>query len=225
MNQTESLKQQAALKAIEYLKYDMTLGVGTGSTVDYFIDALAQHKHMIKEVVSSSNRSTDRLESHQIRVVELNQVSSLDLYIDGADEITQHLMMIKGGGGALTREKVCAAASKQMICIADESKQVDVLGRFPLPVAVIKMARSYVARQLVKLGGQPILREGFLTDNGNFILDVHLLDMTDPVLMEQTINQIPGVVTCGLFAKRPADMAIIAQADGIKCIKQNTSVV
>ena len=214
-------KKQAAEAAIQYINYDMTLGVGTGSTVDFFIDALAPHKGKLKEVISSSNRSTERLKSHNIRVVELNQVAALDLYVDGADEITPHRMMIKGGGGALTREKICAAAAKKFLCIVDPSKQVDVLGQFPLPVAVVEMARSFVARELVKLGGQPILRENFRTDNGHVILDVHHLDILNPIDLERTINQIPGVVTCGLFAQRPADIVLVGHADEVLCLNDD----
>ncbi len=217
MNQNE-LKRNAALAAMEYLQDGMALGVGTGSTVDHLIDALANTRRRPDVVVSSSERSTARLRDAGIEVVELAEVGTLDLYIDGADEATKHRHLVKGGGGALTREKVLAAASRKFVCIADESKLVGMLGRFPLPVEVVPMARSYVSRQFVKAGGQPIWRDGFVTDNGNQILDVHNLTIANPLEMESRFNQIAGVVTVGLFARRPADVLLIAAAGGIKTI-------
>jgi ribose 5-phosphate isomerase A len=214
-----TLKQQAAQAAITYVQDDSIVGVGTGSTVNFFIDELAKIKGRIQGAVSSSEASTQRLKAANIRVFELNNTGDLDVYIDGADEITEHLAMIKGGGGALTREKIVAAASRQFICIADASKLVGVLGKFPLPVEVIPMARSYVARQLVKLGGRPVLRENFTTDNGNVILDVHGLNILNPVELETEINQIVGVVTNGLFARRGADVALIARPEGVQTLQ------
>lgn len=208
------LKKQAAEAAIAFVKPGMTVGVGTGSTVRYFIEALADMKHDIEASVSSSEASTKLLKEFGIPVIELNSAGTLPLYVDGADEADEHKRLIKGGGGALTREKVIAAASEQFVCIIDETKQVDVLGRFPLPVEVIPMARSYVAREMVKLGGQPELREGFTTDNGNVILDVYNLRIVDPIDVESKVNQIPGVVTVGLFAARRADKIIVAQENG-----------
>lgn len=202
-------KQLAAEAALQHVVEDAVLGVGTGSTVNLFIDALAARKLRIKGAVSSSNASTQRLQGHGIEVFDLNAVGDIELYVDGADEADKHLRLIKGGGAALTREKIIAAAAHRFICIADESKLVDVLGRFPLPVEVIPMARSYVGRQLVKLGGQPVWREGCVTDNGNLILDVHGLRIVDPVRLETDINQIAGVVTVGLFARRGADVLIL----------------
>lgn len=212
-------KQLAAEAALEYVDDDMILGVGTGSTVNFFIDVLAARKLRIRGAVSSSEASTQRLQRHGIDVFDLNAVGDIELYVDGADEADKHLRLIKGGGAALTREKIVAAASRRFICIADESKLVDVLGRFPLPVEVIPMARSYVARQLVKLGGQPIWREGVVTDNGNAILDVHGLSIVDPLKLETDINQIPGVVTVGLFARRPADLLIVGGKEGVKTLR------
>jgi ribose 5-phosphate isomerase A len=203
-------KRQAALKAIDYVEDDMIVGVGTGSTVAYFIDALAAWKDRIAGAVSSSDQSTARLASHGIEVIDLNAAGPLSLYVDGADECDPHKRLIKGGGAALTREKIIAEASKTFVCIVDPSKQVPVLGRFPLPVEVIPMARSLVARELVRLsGGQPVWRDGVVTDNGNVILDVHNLSIVDPVALETAINQIPGVVSVGLFARRPADVVIV----------------
>ncbi len=203
-------KQRAAEKAVEYVEDGMIVGVGTGSTVAYFIDALAAWKDRIAGAVSSSEQSTMRLRSHGIEVLDLNAAGPLSLYVDGADECDPHKRLIKGGGAALTREKIIAEASERFICIIDPSKQVDVLGRFPLPVEVIPMARSLVARQLLRLtGGQPVWRDGVVTDNGNLILDVHNLSIVDPVGMEREINQIPGVVSVGLFARRPADVVIV----------------
>jgi len=216
MNQDE-LKRQAAEEAIKYVKGGV-VGVGTGSTVNHFIDLLATIKHQIEGAVSSSEASTERMKGLGITVLDLNASGELDIYVDGADESTQHLHLIKGGGGALTREKIVAAASKRFICIADESKLVDVLGEFPLPVEVIPMARSHVARQLVKMGGTPVWRENFTTDNGNIILDIHNLKIINPVEMEQQINNIPGVVTVGIFALRPADILILGSENGARVI-------
>jgi ribose 5-phosphate isomerase A len=212
-------KQQAAEAALTYVEEDTVIGIGTGSTVNLFIDALAARKLRIRGAVSSSEASTTRLKSHHIDVLDLNSTGDLDLYVDGADESDSQLRLIKGGGAALTREKIVAAAAKRFVCIADESKLVDVLGRFPLPVEVIPMARSYVARQLVLLGGHPVWRERAVTDNGNHIIDVHNLRITDPVGLESTINQIVGVVTVGLFAKRPADVLILGTDAGVRTLK------
>ena len=211
-------KQRAALAALKYIEEDTIIGVGTGSTVNLFIDALAEKKLRIRGAVSSSNASTERLRGHGIEIFELNAVGNIDVYVDGADEADPHLRLIKGGGAALTREKIVAAASRRFICIVDSSKQVNILGRFPLPVEVIPMARSYVARQLMKLGGQPVWREGVITDNGNMILDVHGLSIVDPLNLETQINQIVGVVTVGLFAHRPADVLIVGSAESVKIL-------
>lgn len=211
-------KRLAAEAALPYVTDDMVLGVGTGSTVNLFIDALGRAKLRIRGAVSSSEATTARLNALHIPVLELNETGDLDLYIDGADEATSELKLIKGGGAALTREKIVAAASKRFICIADQSKLVKVLGKFPLPIEVIPMARSYVARQMVKLGGQPVWRERTVTDNGNQIIDVHYLQITDPVALENTINQIAGVVTVGLFAQRGADMLILGGESGVRTI-------
>ncbi len=213
------MKKAAAEKAIEFIQPDTIVGVGTGSTVNYFIDALATIKNQIIGAVSSSEQSSQRLKEHGIEVFDLNSVDNLDVYIDGADEITKHMAMIKGGGAALTREKIVAAVAKKFICIADNSKQVDILGRFPLPVEVIPMARSYVARELVKLGGDPEYRQGVVTDNGNVILDVHNLNILDPKALETQINNIVGVVTNGLFALRGADILVLSTNQGTKIIK------
>jgi len=213
-------KQLAAEAALQFIQDDMVIGVGTGSTVNFFIDGLVAQKLRIKGAVSSSEASTARLKKHGIEVLDLNSVGELSVYVDGADETDEHLRLIKGGGGALTREKIVAAASQRFICVVDDTKLVNVLGKFPLPVEVIPMARSYVARQLVKLGGQPVLRTGFTTDNGNVILDVHHLTILDPVALETTINQIVGVVCVGLFASRPADLLIIGSDSGTKTIKR-----
>jgi ribose 5-phosphate isomerase A len=215
-----TLKQMAAEAAIAYVPDDSIVGVGTGSTVNHFIAALGRIKGRLQGAVASSEASAKLLREAGIRVQDLNSSGDLDIYVDGADEVTEHLHMIKGGGGALTREKIVAAASRKFICIADASKFVGVLGAFPLPVDVIPMARSYVARQLVKLGGQPVLREGFTTDNGNVILDVHGLTILDPVALEAAINQIPGVVTNGLFARRGADVLLLASASGVRTLKR-----
>jgi len=215
----DDMKKAAAIKALDYIKADTIVGVGTGSTVNHFIDALATIKDKIIGAVSSSDGSTERLKSHGIEVFDLNNVDGIDVYVDGADEINPHMHMIKGGGAALTREKIVAAVAKTFVCIADDTKQVPMLGRFPLPVEVIPMARSYVARELVKLGGDPSYRLGVVTDNGNVILDVHNLEILDPKALENSINAIAGVVTNGLFANRPADVLIIGTADGAKIVK------
>jgi len=213
----DELKQQVAKAAIEYVKEGI-IGVGTGSTANYFIEELAKVKHKIDGAVASSEVTAERLRGHGIEVYDMNEIDTLDVYVDGADEITEHMHMLKGGGGALTREKIVAAVAKTFVCICDESKYVPVLGKFPLPVEVLPMARSQVARALVKVGGQPKLRD-FTTDNGNVILDVHNLTIEDPVAMETEINQIVGVVTNGLFAARPANVLLLATADGVKTYK------
>jgi len=217
---TNALKKSAAEAAVAYVQDDMVVGVGTGSTVNFFIDALAAKKGRIKATVASSEASTQRLRALNIRVAELNDTDGCDVYIDGADEVTEHLAMIKGGGAALTREKIVAAASRKFVCIADESKLVGVLGKFPLPVEVIPMARSYVARQLVKLGGMPQLRTGVTTDNGNVILDVRGLTILKPMELEADINNIAGVVTNGIFARRPADVLLLASGSGVRTLKR-----
>ena len=214
----DELKQQAAEAALKFVDDDMIVGVGTGSTVNFFIDALAGIKHRINGAVSSSVATEERLRAHNIPVLSLNNAGILPIYVDGADEATKHLHLVKGGGGALTREKIVAAASEKFICIIDSSKEVDVLGTFPLPVEVIPMAQSYVARELVKLGGQPVLREDFNTDNGNIILDIHNLSILEPVQLEQSINNITGVLCNGLFARRGADILLIADADGVRTL-------
>ena len=215
MNQ-DAMKKAAAEAALEYVEHGMIVGIGTGSTANHFIDLLAGIKGRIDGTVASSEASAERLRSHGIPVLDLNQTGDLSLYVDGADESNRHLHLIKGGGGALTREKIVAGASEKFICIADDSKLVDMLGKFPLPVEVIPMAQSYVARQLVKLGGNPTLRDGFTTDNGNIILDVHNLEIMQPERLETDINMLPGVVTVGIFAHRPADALILGGADGVQ---------
>lgn len=209
-------KRQVAREALAYVREGMVLGVGTGSTVNCFVEALANSGRQIEAAVSSSEATTRRLEAIGVEVRELNDTGTLDIYIDGADEFDKFRRLIKGGGGALTREKIIAAASRKFVCIVDESKKAGVLGNFPLPVEVIPMARSYVARQLVVLGGSPERREGFISDNGNEIIDVHNLDLVDPVRMERAINDIAGVVTCGLFAIRPADVVLMATGEGVE---------
>ncbi|MDA0912023.1 MAG: ribose-5-phosphate isomerase RpiA [Proteobacteria bacterium] len=208
------LKKIAATAAIEYIKPGMTVGVGTGSTVNFFIDELVKIKSKIELTVSSSEESTKRLKAHGFEVVDLNYPNKVDIYIDGADEANKHRELIKGGGAALTREKICRVASDKFICIIDQTKLVPQLGRFPLPIEVIPMARSYVAKELVKLGGQPIYREGVITDNGNIIIDIHNLMIDNPLKLEQQINQITGVVCNGLFAVNPADVLLIANDKG-----------
>jgi ribose 5-phosphate isomerase A len=217
MTQDEQ-KRAVAQAAIQYIPAGCVVGVGTGSTANYFIDELAKIKHKIEGAVASSEATTQRLSGHGIEVIDLNSIDVLPVYIDGTDEITEHLAMIKGGGGALTREKIVAAVAKKFICIADQSKFVKVLGKFPLPVEVIPMARSYVAREITRLGGQPVLRQGFITDNGNIILDVHGLQILNPVELETTLNHITGIVTNGLFAKRGADVLLLGINDGIQTI-------
>jgi len=214
----DDLKQAVAQAAIAHVPADCIVGVGTGSTANFFIDELGKIKHKIRGAVASSEASAKRLQGHGIEVVSLNDAGTLPVYVDGADEITRHMHMIKGGGGALTREKIVAAASKKFVCLCDASKLVDMLGKFPLPLEVISMARSYVARQIVVLGGQPKLREGFTTDNGNLILDVHGLNILNPVELETTLNNITGVVTNGLFARRPADVLLLGTASGVQTI-------
>lgn len=213
---SDQAKKMAAQAALEYIQPGMIVGVGTGSTVDYFIEALATMKHDIDGVVSSSDASTAKLKAHGIAVYDLNGVPELPVYVDGADEINRHKQMIKGGGGALTREKIIAAVAQTFVCIADESKFVTALGDFPLPVEVIPMARSYVARQIVRLGGDPVLREDFTTDNGNIILDIYNLNINKPIEFEAALNQITGVVTNGLFADRSADIALISDGQSIR---------
>ncbi len=214
----DEMKRKAAEAALEYVVTGAIVGVGTGSTVNHFIDLLAGIKHRIDGVVSSSEASTQRIQAHGIQVFDLNEISDIPVYIDGADESDHYLNLIKGGGGALTREKIIAGASNKFICIADESKFVDVMGAFPLPVEVIPMARSYIARELVKLGGRPVWRENFITDNGNVILDVHDLRIMEPVKLENRINAMAGVVTVGIFANRPADVLILGTQHGAKTV-------
>ncbi|MDX1450908.1 MAG: ribose-5-phosphate isomerase RpiA [Oleiphilaceae bacterium] len=224
MNQ-DQLKQRVAQAAADYIQpkldNDSIVGVGTGSTANFFIDALAAFKHLFDGAVASSEATAARLKQHGIPVYDLNSVESMEFYIDGADEVNAHLEMIKGGGGALTREKIVAQVAKEFICIVDESKQVDLLGAFPLPVEVLPMARSLVGRELVKLGGDPVLREGFVTDNGNLILDVHNLKIMEPQKLESQINMIPGVITNGLFALRPADLLLCGTPTEVKHITRS----
>lgn len=214
----DALKKAAAEAALDYVQAGTVVGIGTGSTTNFFIDALAGIKHKIEGTVASSVASAERLKKYGIPVLDLNSVDELALYVDGADEANQYLQLVKGGGGALTREKIIAAVAKQFVCIADESKLVEVLGTFPLPVEVIPMARSYVARQLVKMGGQPALRQGFTTDNGNVILDVRNLNILDAAGMEAEINNLPGVVTNGIFALRPADVLLLGTGQGVRTL-------
>ena len=214
----DEMKKMVAEAALEYVEPGTIIGIVTGSTANHFIDCLATIKHKIDGAVASSNASAQRLKAHGIPVLDLNTVGELSVYIDGADESNHYLHLIKGGGGALTREKIVAACSRKFVCIADQSKLVDMLGKFPLPVEVIPMARSYVARQMVKLGGQPVLREGFTTDNGNLILDVHNLEIIEPPELEATLNNIAGVVTNGLFARRPADVLLLGTPEGVQTL-------
>ena len=216
----DELKQQAALRALDYVIDGSIVGVGTGSTANFFIDGLAGMKDRIVGAVASSEVSAHRLASHGIRLFDMNDVDDIPVYVDGADEIDGGLAMIKGGGGAQTREKIVAAVARKFVCICDASKRVERLGRFPLPVEVIPMARAQVARELARLGGQPVLREGFVTDNGNLILDVHGLSITDPVALETAIDGIVGVVTNGLFAKRGADVLLLATAGGVQTFER-----
>lgn len=222
MNQ-DQLKQAVGQAAVDYIKPHLEensiIGVGTGSTANCFIDALAEHKHLFDGAVASSDATAERLKSHGIPVYDLNGVDSLEFYIDGADETNDKLQLIKGGGAALTREKIVAAVAKEFICIADESKWVDILGEFPLPVEVIPMARSHVARQIVALGGDPVYRQGVVTDNGNVILDVHHMQIINPIELEAKLNSVVGVVTNGLFADRPADVLLMGTSEGVKTIK------
>lgn len=212
-------KHAVAQAALKYVQDNAIIGVGTGSTVNYFIDALGTLAHNIQGAVSSSEASTKRLKALGIEVFDLNSVGSFDIYVDGADEVTQHKHMIKGGGAALTREKIVAAVAKKFICIADDSKLVGMLGSFPLPVEVIPMARSYVAREIVKLGGDPVYRQGVVTDNGNVILDVYNLEILKPIELEKQLNNIVGVVTNGLFAARGADVVLLANEQGIQTLE------
>ena len=214
----DEMKKMVARAALDYVETGTIIGIGTGSTANHFIDHLAGIKGRIDGTVASSQASADRLAGHGIPVLDLNSVDEISVYVDGADESNHHLHLIKGGGGALTREKIVAACSRKFVCIADESKLVDVLGEFALPVEVIPMARSYVARELVKLGGQPVYREGFTTDNGNDILDVHNLRIMEPVKLEQELNNMTGVVTVGIFARRPADILLLGTQEGVKTL-------
>jgi len=218
MTPQDQLKQQAAKAALQYVQTGSIVGVGTGSTVNFFIDELATIKHKIEGAVSSSEASTKRLRAHGIEVFDLNGVGDIPVYIDGADETNANLQLIKGGGGALTREKIIAHMAKKFVCVADETKLVPRLGKFPLPIEVIPMARSMVARELVKRGGQPVYRDGFVTDNGNQILDIHNMDIMEPAKLEAELNNIPGIVTVGLFALRPADVLILAAAEGVRTL-------
>ncbi|MCB5225844.1 ribose-5-phosphate isomerase RpiA [Alishewanella sp. 16-MA] len=215
----DEMKRNAARSALAFIPENSIVGVGTGSTVNHFIDALAEIKHKITGAVSSSEQSTARLTALGIPVFDLNDVASFNVYIDGADEINPQRHMIKGGGAALTREKIVAAVADTFICIVDSSKQVDVMGRFPLPVEVIPMASAYVSRELSKLGGKPVLRQGVITDNGNQIIDVHGLAITDPLQLEQQLNNIVGVVTNGIFAQRNADIVLVGTANGTQTLK------
>ena len=215
MNQDE-MKMAVARAALEHVVPDTIIGVGTGSTANFFIDALAEIKHTIEGTVASSEASAERLRGHGIPVLDLNSVSEMSVYIDGADETNHYAHLVKGGGGALTREKIVAAVADRFVCIVDETKIVDCLGAFPLPVEVIPMARSFVARELVKMGGRPVYREGFVTDNGNVILDVHGLEIMEPTKLERELNDITGVVTNGLFALKPADVVLIGTPDGVR---------
>jgi ribose 5-phosphate isomerase A len=212
-----------AREALKHVVEDAIVGVGSGSTVFKFIDALSSLKGRIEGAVAASEASAARLRSHGIRVVDLNSVNELPVYIDGADEVTEHLHMIKGGGGALTREKITAAVARRFVCICDASKLVPVLGKFPLPVEVIPMARSYVGREIVKMGGHPRLREGFTTDNGNVVLDCHGLTLLDPPKTESDLNQLAGVVTNGIFARRPADLLLLAEVTGVRTLKKKSN--
>ncbi len=220
MNQDE-LKQRVAKEALKHVVEDAVVGVGSGSTVNFFIDALATMKGRIEGAVAASEASAARLKQHGIRVFDLNSVNELPVYIDGADEVTEHLHMIKGGGGALTREKITAAVARKFVCICDASKLVPVLGKFPLPVEVIPMARSYVAREILKMGAQPRLRENFTSDNGNVVLDCHGLMLLDPPRTESELNQLAGVVTNGIFARRPADVLLLGEASGVLTKKRS----
>lgn len=218
----DELKKAVAKAALDYimphLERDSVIGVGTGSTANFFIDLLAEVRNDFDGAVASSEATAERLKAHNIPVYELNTVGEIEFYVDGADEVNERLELIKGGGGALTREKIVAAVAKHFICIADESKQADILGDFPLPVEVIPMARSHVGREIVKLGGDPVYRDGFTTDNGNIIIDIHNMDISRPIQVEERLNQIVGTVTNGLFARRPADLLLLGTKDGVKSI-------
>ncbi|MCG2579540.1 MAG: ribose-5-phosphate isomerase RpiA [Marinobacter sp.] len=223
----DELKKAVAKAALDYiaprLDSDSVIGVGTGSTANFFIDLLADIRNEFDGAVASSDATAERLKGHGIPVYDLNSVSELEFYVDGADETNEHLELIKGGGGALTREKIVAAVAKTFICIADESKLVGTLGTFPLPVEVIPMARSHVGREIVRLGGDPVYREGFTTDNGNIILDIHNMDISRPIQVEEKLNQIVGIVTNGLFARRPADLLLLGTSSGVKSIPRQGS--
>ena len=215
----DELKQLVGREALRHVVEDAIVGVGSGSTVNCFIDSLSTIKHKIEGAVAASEASAERLKKHGIRVFDLNSVNDVPVYVDGADEITEHLHMIKGGGGALTREKIVAAVARKFVCICDASKLVPVLGKFPLPVEVIPMARSYVGRELLKRGGHPVLRENFRTDNGNLILDCHGLTIMDPPKLEAELNNVAGVVTNGIFAQRPADVLVLGEPGGVRVLK------
>jgi ribose 5-phosphate isomerase A len=219
----DDLKQRVAQEALKHVVEDAVVGVGSGSTVNFFIDALASVKGRIEGAVAASEASAERLKKHGIRVFDLNSVNELPVYVDGADEVTEHLQMIKGGGGALTREKITAAVAKKFVCICDASKLVPVLGKFPLPLEVIPMARSYVGREMLKRGAQPELRANFKTDNGNLVLDCRGLVLLDPPAMEADLDGIAGVVTNGIFARRPADVLLLAEAAGVRTLKKKTA--
>lgn len=219
MSNANANKRRAALHALSYIKDGIVLGVGTGSTVDLFIDALPAHRHRLTSIVSSSERSTRKLEALGFAVADAAEVAEIDLYVDGADEATKHRHLVKGGGGALTREKILAGAARRFVCIVDASKIVGILGRFPLPIEVVPMARSFVARQMAKAGGNAIWREGFVTDNGNHILDVHGLKIANPLELETRFNQIPGTVTVGLFAHRGADVLLVGGDHGVRAME------
>ena len=214
----DEMKKKVAEAVLQYVKGVSVLGVGTGSTVNHLINLLADHRGDLEAAVSSSEGTTARLKSVGIPVIDLNEAGTLDIYVDGADEVNAHFQMIKGGGGALTREKIIGSASRKFICIADETKYVDVLGKFPLPVEVIPMARSFVAREMVKLGGQPVWREGFVSDNGGQIIDVHNLEILNAVELERIVNDIPGVITVGIFALRPADVVLLGSPTGVRTL-------
>lgn len=220
----DELKQAVAKAAVDYIAPRLDsrsiVGVGTGSTANYFIDYLAEYQNDFDGAVASSEATAERLKSHGIPVYDLNAVGEIEFYVDGADETNQRLELIKGGGGALTREKIVAAVAKTFICIADDSKKVDILGDFPLPVEVIPMARSHVGREIVKLGGDPAYRDGFTTDNGNIIIDIHNLDISRPIVMEEKLNNVVGIVTNGLFARRPADLLLLGTSEGVKTIER-----
>lgn len=219
LSKQDQLKKQVAEAALAYVEEDSVVGVGTGSTTNFFIDGLVNIKHKIEGAVASSEATADRLKKHGIRIFELNAVDDIPVYVDGADEVDRYLNLIKGGGGALTREKILASVAQTFVCIADQSKKVAVLGKFPLPIEVIPMARSHVARNIVRLGGDPVYRNGFVTDNGNIILDVHGMSIAQPAALEEEINNIVGVVTNGLFARRGADILLLGTEKGVETIR------